>query len=113
SCTNGSFRPGPRTNTTAGSRVDADPPLMALGGPTAAASDVRGRAMWGGNIVVPLGCTMTFTASWYVPNVAAPAISKTAGTTEPYTLLMQRQGGTFYTVTVSIHPAPHAAPDRR
>jgi hypothetical protein len=105
-CPNGSFRPGPRTNTTAGSAIDADPPLMALGGPTATTSDVPGRAMWGGNIVVPLGCTMTFTASWYVPDVAAPA-PQVPATAAPYSLLVQRQGGTFYSITVTILPAPH------
>src|SRR5262249_32550857 len=85
-CGTGSFRPGPRTNTIAGGKVDADPPLMALGGPTATTSDVPGRTMWGGNIIVPLGCTMTMTASWYVPNVATPA-KQVSAEAAPYTLL--------------------------
>src|SRR5262249_10129533 len=85
---------------------------MALGGPTAMTSDVPGRAMWGGNIFVPLGCTMTFTASWYVPDIAAPA-KQVPAEAAPYTLLVQRQGGTFYSVTVTIHPAPHVSAEGR
>jgi hypothetical protein len=87
---------------------DNDPPMMTLGGPTNATSDVPNLTMWGGNIFVPLGCTMTVTLSWYATNVAAPSSAVPAGA-PPYTELIQRQGGTVYEARVTLHPAPHVA----
>lgn len=108
-CPAGSFRAlytWSRTNTLLGGA--GDPPLMTLGGPTATTSDVPNLTMWGGNLVVPLGCTATLTLSWYVPNVAPVAGAATSGAT-PYTDLVQRQGGTEYEAKVILHPAPHVA----
>jgi hypothetical protein len=42
--------------------------------------------------------------------VAAPSSAVPAGY-GPYTLLVERQGGTFYTAQVTVHPAPHVAAD--
>jgi hypothetical protein len=104
SCPGGTYKPGPRTYTLLGN--DRDPPLMALGGPTATKSDVPNLAMWAGSIVVPLGCTATLKLSWYVPSVAAPS-NAVSGGAAPYTELVQRQGGTEYEARVTLHPAPH------
>jgi hypothetical protein len=60
--------------------------------------------MWGGNMVVPMNCTATLTLRWYVANVAAPSTAVPANDV-PYTLLVQRQAGTFYPVHVVVHPA--------
>ena len=106
-CTGGRYTPGPRTLTLLGN--DRDPPMMALGGPTATKSDVANLTMWAGNIVVPLGCTATLTLSWYVPGVAPTSTTTVAASVVPYTDLIQRQGGTEYEAKVTLHPAPHVA----
>jgi hypothetical protein len=103
-CPDGNYNPGPRTNTLLGQ--DRDPPLYADGGPITSTSDVPGRAMWGGNVMVPMGCTATVTLSWYVPGVAAASAAAVSATNAPYSLLVQREGGTFYGLQVTLHPAP-------
>ncbi|MGO8950462.1 MAG: DUF4012 domain-containing protein [Ktedonobacterales bacterium] len=105
-CPDGNYNPGPRTPTLLGN--DNDPPLYVDGGPTETTSDVAGRAMWGGNVMVPMGCTATLKLSWYVPDVAAPSTAVPA-VSAPYSLLVQRQGGTFYGLKVTLHPAPNVA----
>jgi hypothetical protein len=79
-----------------------------LGMPTERTSDVPGRAMWGGWVVIPEWCTARVTLTWYVPNVTASsgAVPDYAG---PYTTLIQRQGSTFYNVSLTIHPSPKMA----
>jgi hypothetical protein len=101
-CPDGNYSPGPRTNTRLGN--DRDPPLYAVGGPITSTSDVPGRTMWAGNVMVPMGCTATITLSWYVPGVASPSSAVPARST-PYALLVQREGGTFYGLQVTLHPA--------
>ncbi|MGZ3585489.1 MAG: hypothetical protein ACXVCT_22325, partial [Ktedonobacterales bacterium] len=107
-CPPGGYAPGSRTWTIHGN--DNARPLDVLGGPTQTKSDVAGRAMWGGNIVVPMSCTATLTVSWYVANVAAPSTAVPAADA-PYTLLVQRQAGTFYPIHVTIHPAKDVPAD--
>jgi hypothetical protein len=70
-------------------------PLDTIGGPTNFKSDVPGRAMFAGWVVIPKNCTMTISLSWYVPAM---------GTT-PYTLLVQRQASTFPQLNLVVHPA--------
>ena len=53
--------------------------------------------MFGGWVIVPKNCTITVTLSWYVPP---------AGHTTPYTLLVQRQAGTFPELDLTILPSP-------
>ena len=111
-CPGGSYNPGPRTYTRLGN--DRNPPLYYVGYPTETKSDVPGRTMWGGNVVVPMGCTATISLSWYVPNIAATTTSthpagSPADSTVPYAFLVQREGGTFYGLQVTLHPAPHVA----
>ena len=43
-----------------------------------------------------------------VPNVVAPSTSVPAAAS-PYSMLLQRQGGTFYDVTVTMHPSAKMA----
>ena len=45
------------------------PMLDALGSPPNRASDLPGRAMWGGYVIIPTACTATIHLRWYVPNV--------------------------------------------
>ena len=71
-------------------------PLDTIGPPTNFASDEPGRAMFGGWVIVPKNCTMTVTVSWYVPPMG----------TVPYTLLIQRQAGTFPELDLTILPTP-------
>lgn len=72
-------------------------PIDSLGAPTELASDMPGRAMWGGLTVTPKNCISTITLSWHVPHV----IKHTAGQA-PYALLVQKQGGYIPTVQISI-----------
>ncbi|HXL37634.1 MAG TPA: DUF4012 domain-containing protein [Ktedonobacteraceae bacterium] len=95
-CPMGQFQPGAQ----APSIPDADGarwhPLDTIGPPTSLKSDEPGRAMFGGWVIVPKNCTMTVTVSWYVPP---------SGTT-PYSLLVQRQAGTFPELDLTILPTP-------
>jgi hypothetical protein len=111
-CPNGNYNPGPRTYTLRGN--DGNPPLYVDGGPTQTTSDVPNRTMWGGDVMVPMGCTATITLSWYVPHIAATSSDTAnahfpAGAYGPYALEVQRQGGTLYGVQITLHPAPHVA----
>jgi hypothetical protein len=45
------------------------PMLDALGAPPNRASDLAGRAMWGGYVIIPAACTATLHLRWYVPGV--------------------------------------------
>jgi hypothetical protein len=69
-------------------------PLDTIGGPTNFKSDEPGRAMFGGWVVIPKNCTMTVSLSWYVPILGQL----------PYTLLIQRQAGTFPQLDLVVHP---------
>jgi len=73
-------------------------PLDTVGPPTNFASDETGRAMFGGFVIVPKNCTATLTLSWYVPPASY----------HPYSLLVQRQAGTFPELGVTILSAPDA-----
>jgi hypothetical protein len=46
------------------------PLLDALGAPPNRTSDLPGRAMWGGYVIIPVACAATIHLSWYVPEVA-------------------------------------------
>jgi hypothetical protein len=69
-------------------------PLDTIGGPTNFTSDESGRAMFGGWVAIPKNCTMTISLSWYIP-----ALGRL-----PYTLLIQRQAGTFPQLNLIVHP---------
>jgi hypothetical protein len=43
-----------------------------------------------------------------VPNVVAPS-TNVPSAASPYSMLLQRQGGTFYNVSVNIHPSAKMA----
>lgn len=95
-CPAGQFQPG----AAAPSLTDPDGghwhPLDTVGPPTNLVSDEPGRAMFGGWVIVPKNCTMTVTVSWYVPPMGST----------PYTLLVQRQAGTFPELDLTLLPTP-------
>ncbi|HET9920896.1 MAG TPA: DUF4012 domain-containing protein [Ktedonobacteraceae bacterium] len=71
-------------------------PLDTIGPPTNMQSDEPGRAMFGGLVVVPKNCGLTVTLSWYVPPMGHA----------PYSLLVQRQAGTFPELDLTVLPTP-------
>ncbi len=83
-------------------------PIDYLTGPTNRTSDERGLTMWGGLVLIPPQCTAYITLTWYTPKMAAPGRTIAAGQ-PPYSLLVQRQSGTFNTLKVTIIPASKAA----
>lgn len=93
-CPEGQYQPG------AGPPSLTDPDgghwryLQTIGGPTNTTSDEPGRAMYGGWVIVPKNCTMNVSLSWYVPPLS----------NQPYSLLVQRQAGTFPELDLSILP---------
>jgi hypothetical protein len=95
-CPTGQYEPG----AAAPSNIDPNGgdflPLDTIGPPTTLTSDEPGRAMFGGYVVVPKNCTMTITVSWYVPPMG----------NHPYSLLVQRQAGTFPALNLTILPTP-------
>ncbi len=95
-CSAGQYQAG----AAAPSTIDPDGvellPLDKLGSPTNLVSDEPGRAMFGGWIVVPKNCTATVTLSWYVPPLGLSS----------YSLLVQRQAGTFPEMDLTILPTP-------
>ncbi len=70
-CPRGAYGPGPMAYTVFGGDGKTPWVLDRTGGPTSTATDVPGRQMWGGYVVVPRYCTATMTLDYYVPNVAA------------------------------------------
>jgi hypothetical protein len=107
-CPAGQYGPGTMASSVFGSDGKTSWVLDRVGAPTATTTDVQGRAMWGGYVVVPRSCKATVTLDYYVPNVVAPS-QTVPGVASPYSMLIQRQGGTFYGVTVTIHPSPKMA----
>ncbi len=95
-CPAGQFQPGAAAPTLADPDGGHWHPLDTIGPPTSRVSDETERAMFGGWVIVPKNCTMTVTVSWYV---------RPMGTT-PYSLLVQRQAGTFPELDLSILPTP-------
>ncbi len=93
-CPAGQYQPGASPPSLSGSDGGTWQPLQTLGGPTNTTSDEPGRAMYGGWVIVPKNCTMTVTLSWYVPPMSQHG----------YSLLVQRQAGTFPELDLSILP---------
>jgi hypothetical protein len=79
----GQWAPSNYTKAPAGSKPGQ---LNYAGSPTNTRSDVSGRAMWGGWVVIPPHCTANLTLSYYVPHVvnaqgttaATPTATKSA-----------------------------------
>jgi hypothetical protein len=95
-CPAGQFQAGAAAPTLTDPDGSHWHPLDTLGPPTDLVSDEPGRGMFGGWVIVPKNCTMTVTVSWYVPPMGAA----------PYTLLVQRQAGTFPELDLTILPTP-------
>lgn len=95
-CPTGQYNAGASAPMIGDPYTGAWHPLDKIGPPTNFTSDFPGRAMIGGSVVVPKNCNMTVTLSWYVPSIGHG----------PYTLLVQRQAGTFPEMDVAILPTP-------
>jgi hypothetical protein len=72
-----------------------------IGEPTNFVSDVSGRAMYGGLVVIPAFCTATVELQWYVPGIAGKGASHNL----PYDFIHQKQSGTNEHYTIQIAPA--------
>ena len=97
-CPAGQFQPGASAPSLTDPSGGDWHPLDTVGPATSTTSDEPGRAMFAGLVIVPKNCTMTVTLSWYVPPMGQ----------HPYSLLIQRQAGTFPEASVTILPAPGA-----
>jgi len=97
-CPAGQFQPGAAAPSIADSDGGSWHPLDTVGPPTNLTSDEPGRAMFGGWVIIPKNCTMNVTLSWYVP--------PPSGHASPYSLLVQRQAGTFPELDLTILPTP-------
>jgi hypothetical protein len=93
-CPPGQYQPGAASPTLSDENPGDWHPLDSVGPPTNTVSDVPGRAMFGGWVVVPKNCTITVTLSWYVPPLNKGH----------YALLVQRQAGTYPELDVTILP---------
>ena len=71
-------------------------PLNQEGPPTNMVSDEAQRAMYAGWVLIPKNCDATLTLSWYVPPMGHDA----------YSLLVQRQSGTYPEMDLTILPTP-------
>ncbi len=96
-CPAGQFQPGAEAPTFSDESGATWHPLDSVGPPTNLVSDEAGRAMFGGLVIIPKNCTMTVTLSWYVPG-HNPA--------SPYSLLVQRQAGTFPELDLTLLAGP-------
>ena len=97
-CPAGQYQPGDEPPTLTDPSGATWEPLQTLGPPTNTTSDEPGRAMYGGWIILPKNCTITVSLSWYVPPMSS----------RPYSLLVQRQAGTFPELDLTILPAAGA-----
>jgi len=102
-CPAGQYQPGAMPPTLSDTSGADWQPLQTLGEPTNTISDEPGRAMYGGWVIIPKNCTLNVTLSWYVPPMSQHG----------YSLLVQRQAGTFPGLDLSIlSAAAHCAPLR-
>ncbi len=69
-------------------------PIDQIGPPDNTTSDMPGKGMFGGYVVIPKNCSMTVTLSWYVPPL----------THGNYDLLFQRQASTFSSLDLTVIP---------
>ncbi len=95
-CPTGQYHAGAAAPMLGDPYTGAWHPLDQIGPPTNMTSDMRGRAMFGGYVVVPKNCSMTVTLSWYVPALSSA----------PYSLVVQRQAGTFPALDLDVLPTP-------
>src|SRR5262249_51239660 len=92
-CPAGAYLPGPWAGTNYSQNTAGGKPgtLDLLGGPTNTTSDVPGRTMWGGWVVIPPTCTANLTLTYYVPNVVAPkGVAATPAATQSAALALPR-----------------------
>ena len=94
-CPTGLYQPGAKAPAINDPDGGMWRPLDTIGPPPSMKSDIAGRAMFGGWVIVPKNCTMTATLSWYVPPMS-----------QSYSLLVQRQAGMFPELDLTILPTP-------
>jgi len=97
-CPLGQYQPGAQAPSIKDEDGGRWHPLDTVGPPSNRSSDEPGRAMYGGWVIVPKNCTMTVTLSWYVPPLSE----------KNYSLLIQRQAGTFPELDVTVLPPPES-----
>jgi len=97
-CPLGQYQPGAQAPSIKDEDGGRWHPLDTVGPPSNRNSDEPGRAMYGGWVIVPKNCTMTVTLSWYVPPLSE----------KNYSLLIQRQAGTFPELDVTVLPPPES-----
>lgn len=93
----GLFLPGAFPGSLATAQGSTDKHTDVIAGPTNTSSDVTGRSMFGGLVVIPAFCMATVTLSWQTPHAYTPG--------QPYQFVLQHQSDTFYDVTVTVNPA--------
>ena len=69
-------------------------PIDEIGPPDTTKSDLPGKGMFGGYVVIPKNCSMTISLSWYVPPL----------TQGNYNLFIQRQASTFPSLNLTVIP---------
>ena len=102
-CPQGYWGPGPRSYDAFGGDGHTDMPVENTGWPPNVTSDVAGRAMFGGFVVVPNMCTARLTLTWHVPNVALPS-AEVPKNVPGYTLVVERQLSTDIPITINVKP---------
>jgi hypothetical protein len=95
-CPTGQYYAGAATTMIDNPHAGQNHPLNKVGPPTNFQSDIAGRAMFGGWLVVPKNCTLTATLAWYVPALG----------NNSYSLLVQRQSSTFPELDLTILSPP-------
>jgi hypothetical protein len=103
-CPAGHWGPGPEGSNIFGNDGTTYWPVEDTGYPPNTASDVPGRTMYGGYVVVPRQCTAMITLTYYVPGVALPTASIDAHA-PAYTYIVERQAGAPVSLTVHVQPA--------
>jgi hypothetical protein len=99
SCPAGQYDAGAANQMLNDPYAGEDHPLDVLGPPTNTNTDLAGRTMYGGYIVIPKGCRLTVTLSWSVP---APKAQQNSHGLAAYNLYVQRQAGTNPDFTLTI-----------
>ncbi|MBV9613822.1 MAG: DUF4012 domain-containing protein, partial [Ktedonobacteraceae bacterium] len=93
-CPTGQYNAGASAPMIGDPYAGAWHPLDQIGPPDNTKSDLPGKGMFGGYVVIPKNCSMTITLSWYVPPLSQGN----------YDLLFQRQASTFPSLDLTVLP---------
>jgi hypothetical protein len=100
-CSTGLFVPTQAPFSVGDTEGSSTDHIDQIGRPNNFTSDIPGRAMFGGLVVVPAFCEGAIVLQWYVPHVAGTS----AHDNLPYTLIEQRQSGADVELMLHIAPA--------